>query len=150
MNDNTTSKEVEFINAIENQYDVDILKNTDGSYEVIYRNGEILNIAPINENSYYISGSKISFEIKRIDIFDRTDSANIMDSFSITSIPDSKEGDNNLTTFAAPCNQHPSESFDECFKREMDEFCDGFAGCTSLAFFPELIIPIITGHCLAC
>ena len=42
------------------------------------------------------------------------------------------------------------ESFDRCFVREADEFCDGFVGCAAIFIFPEIIVPLIASYCAGC
>lgn len=42
------------------------------------------------------------------------------------------------------------ESFDQCFVREAEEFCDGFVGCAAIFIFPEIIVPLIASYCAGC
>lgn len=42
------------------------------------------------------------------------------------------------------------ESFDQCFVREAEDFCDGLVGCVTIWIMPVTIAALIASHCAAC
>lgn len=66
-------------------------------------------------------------------------------------INSSTSSSDGYVTRDAPCSEHPSgESFDECFKSDWDDFCDGAVGCIAKFTHPGLIAGVIAAHCAAC
>lgn len=50
-----------------------------------------------------------------------------------------------------PCGQHPTgETFQNCFIREVHDFCDGAVGCLSIMVFPGYVGAVIAAHCAIC
>lgn len=129
-----------------------------GDFKFTYPDGRFLLAISSNEN-ITISGTRINNETL---VFNKLSQDEIIDSSNPDVLLKSIKKQDFISTVndvsnlkiglvARPCNQHPSnEDFDDCFKREWDEFCDGFIGCLAQATNPVLIAAVIAGHCAAC
>jgi len=58
---------------------------------------------------------------------------------------------NNPSGEFLPCGEHPgSESFDDCFARQWNDFCWDMVGCVTLATHPIAVATLIAIHCIIC
>lgn len=125
----------------------DFTKNEEGSFTFIYEDGKKLEVTPNNDETLLMTGSKISNRIFNVNKMQNLTSADEMEySFDVI-----KDFESNQGVLLRPCEQHPAgESFNQCFKREWNEFCDAFVGCVAQATNPVLIASVIAAHCAAC
>jgi hypothetical protein len=134
-----------------------------GSFKFTYPDGR--NLIVKKENDVYIAnGTRInnkSFTVslddgeesitERLKFIDNEINTTITKEEFISTVNDYSKLSNEFLLTRSPCDNHPSdESFDDCFAREFQEFCDGFLGCVALATNPVLISAVIAGHCAAC
>lgn len=49
-----------------------------------------------------------------------------------------------------PCNEHPTETYDQCIERESAQFCDGWWKCGVQAYAPLISYASISAHCAVC
>ena len=137
-----------------------VLENED--YEFTLGNGRKIIMRNIG-NQILITGSGINNESyifeqlskEQIDNLDNESEfllgSNTLKREFISSINDVSNLLPEQQAMANPCSQHPAnETFNECFKREIEAYCDGFVGCVSLALYPISISILIAAHCAAC
>ncbi len=123
----------DFIAAAESKYGAVAKLNDENSYTLSYENGKELNIKLLSGKKALISGSFINDSELEI-IFD----------------PEEIE-EPEITVVHSACSEHPkNESFNQCFKREWDDFCDGIVGCVTQAVKPIMVAALISAHCLTC
>lgn len=112
---NTLSFGQDFEKFITERYKAKVEMINKSDFNIIYSDGKVLNAKKQSDGSYKVTGSKIknnSFVISQNE--GKFDESNPASNFRINA------------TLANPCNQHPAgETFDQCFKREWDAFCDG-------------------------
>lgn len=132
---------------MKNRFGADFTKNEDGSFTFVYEDGKKLEVIPNNDGTLLMKGSKISNRIFKVNKLQNLAGTDEMEySFDII-----KDFDSNQGTLRRPCGQHPEgESFNQCFKREWNEFCDDAVGCIAQAMEPHLVAVAIAAHCVAC
>lgn len=138
VTDNDAIKD--FTLAIKMKYNAEVIMIDELNTLIKYEDNKELYIIKESEDSFLMKGSKINDKT-----FSVTLSKNQTIPYEFTEIKDG-----NTVTFN-PCSEHPKgEKFNDCFKREFSDFCDGLVGCLSLAVFPWHISAVIAAHCLAC
>lgn len=104
-----------------------------------YSNDRIINIIQDNldTNFYKIQGSLIGEAVFGIRHYNNN-------TFEFIVIHDYNDE-------FKPCKDHPtSESFDDCFAREWDDFCRDMVGCVLQSTQPVLVATLIAIHCIDC
>jgi hypothetical protein len=120
----------------------EITQTIDGSYIFVYENRNELVAIPNGENSFILKGSKLGNKIMKI--YKSNEISEIPYQLSVISNDNTILSDN-------PCSQHPkNESFDQCFKREWNAFCDDFVSCIAQITNPMPIVIAISIHCKIC
>lgn len=138
MNARNSSGDSDLVNSLRARYNIETQVNEDGSYVLHYADGTFLDVKPTSESTCIISGSKTPGLVMEIHHIEN-------DNFEF----DVKQDTNGL--LAKPCAQHPkNESFNQCFKREWSEFCDGLIGCVAQATNPLPVAAAISLHCALC
>lgn len=142
-----SKSEIDLRQALKTQYGADLIKNENGSFTFNYNDGSSLEVIPNNDGSFTMQGTKISNRIFKINKLENTElsKTNGLD-FSFVVLKDFDANPN-----AKPCSQHPKgETFNQCFKQEWSDFCDGLVGCLAQATNPHLVAAAIAAHCAAC
>jgi hypothetical protein len=133
-------------------------KEEDHLFKVKYFDGQELIVEKTNEElrQYLISGSRISNQKIGVQFESFLGSVSFNDmSFFRNDFKEelSREEFSFLVNglVKAPCSEHPDEeSLTDCFKREIDEFCDSLVSCVFLAANAKVVATIIAIHCLWC
>lgn len=157
---NDTDANKEMVELLESKYGVTTKISDNGNFQFTYPDGRILN-ATITNESVIISGTRLNkttLELQKLTKEEIDNYTNSRDNYFLNSVEkeDFISTINNVSNleiglYKRPCDEHPSnEEFDDCFKREWDEFCDGFVGCLAQATNPVLVAAVIAGHCAAC
>ncbi|WP_396188431.1 hypothetical protein [Flavobacterium sp.] len=137
---NTLSYGQDFEKFITERYKAKVEMINKSDFNIIYSDGKVLIAKKQSDGSYKVTGSKInnnSFVISQNE--GKFDESNPASNFRINA------------TMANPCGQHPAgETFNQCFKREWADFCDGFVGCVAQATNPVGVALVIAAHCVAC
>lgn len=150
-------------NILSEKYGIETINLEDGNFRFKYPDERILQVN--NEGGEVIlTGSRINNEIFKIRMADENKASSYQLEFLdensrktiskqrfISAVNSSSNIVNSGFKAAAPCDEHISnETFDECFKKEWDDFCDGMAGCVAQAVNPVFVAAVIAGHCAAC
>ncbi len=132
----------------------------DGTFIIEYTDGRILKVKEKKTEDYIeyiVSGTRTYNQTLGFLFTEDSSHLDVFDSMRIFSYDlnhyISNEGlEYIINGFQkAPCSQHPSdESFVNCFKREVDEFCNSFASCVFLAANAKLVATLIAIHCVWC
>lgn len=153
----------QIIEKLNSRLGVKTLDLGNGNFEFTYPDGRSLILANKNGN-YFINGTRINNQTilialqdnskpitERLEFTDASNGTLLGKKQFISMVNDYSKLSAGSSLVMRPCNQHPSnESFDDCFSREWDEFCDGFLGCVAQATNPVIIAAVIAGHCAAC
>lgn len=150
QNEATTNKvsakseaDIDLAEVTKKKYNADIEFNDDGSYTIIFSDGRDIKISLASNNHYLMTGTRMPGVT--IDVYHVKD-----DIFEFEVLED-LYGYFESSATAKPCAQHPKgESFNNCFKREWNEFCDGFIGCVAQATNPIKVAAVIAAHCATC
>jgi len=134
----TFNKEV-FLNIGElakQKYAVDfIIDIGHGAYRILFTNGLEMLVTPISNDKgseFLIAGSVMGERLMRIKI-DVTNDVVLPEHITFADVtPD-------YLNIQALVLRNPGETFNQCFVREWNDFCDGFLGCMALATHPVAI-----------
>ena len=148
-------KSSDYLTQILSRYNIEAIQTIENEYyEFQYPDESVLIISNVEDNHYHISGSRANDNVIGFYIEEGE-----LPSNSLVFTDQTFENQYTLPEVASlihqyrsPCGDHPSgETFDDCVKREIDEFCDGFWGCVAL-MTPNgvAIVALMAIHCLAC
>jgi hypothetical protein len=127
----------------------------DSLYKALYDDGRELTIIENSHDSYTITGSRINNE--SIDIYFSQVEDNLFDTMEYFDY--SKDSTITKDEFVflvngyvkSPCSEHEDgESLKNCFKREVDEFCNSLVSCVFLAANARVVATLIAIHCAYC
>jgi len=130
---------------VKKKYNIADIRLINEGHVVNYNDGKSLIIESLEGDKFLVTGSHLSqagivVEIDKLEGISKIITQNVNSSLL---------GYNNKIQ-DSPCNKHPEgESFKECFKREQDDFCDGFWSCLAVETQP-IISVLIAIHCELC
>lgn len=142
---------------LEKKYFIFSKRLNENDFSFQFPDGRVLN-SKLKEGKWEISGSAVnnkSFilpEFNERDFFD-FEGSNLQKFFRSNVGQDllNQLENNNLERSNQRIQKCVSgETFDQCFVREAEEFCDGFVGCAAIFIFPEIIVPLIASYCAGC
>ncbi len=131
------------------------LNENDFSFQ--FPDGRVLN-SKLKEGKWEISGSAVNNKSFILPEFNERDFSDFEGS-NLQKFFRSNVGLDLLNQLANNNLERPNqriqkcvsgETFDQCFLREAEEFCDGFVGCAAIFIFPEIIVPLIASYRAGC
>ncbi len=142
---------------LEKKYFIISKRLNENDFSFQFPDGRVLN-SKLKEGKWEISGSAVnnkSFILPKFNKKDYSDfeGSNLQKFFRSNVGLDllNQLANNNLERSNQRIQKCVSgETFDQCFVREADEFCDGFVGCAAIFIFPEIIVPLIASYCAGC
>jgi hypothetical protein len=147
---------IKMTEVLKSKYSIETFKNSENNFTFNLKDGKNLNAELIGKN-WKFSGDALGSETFSLPNFSHEF---LIESKSspFYSLFGNSEGQKFLRLISNTPNSNGArilecvggESFDTCFVREVDDFCDGAVGCIALFVFPVPISVLIAAHCAAC
>ena len=159
-NENALEKQEAFnqiAKNLEKKYFIISKRLNENDFSFQFPDGRVLN-SKLKEGKWEISGSAVNNKSFILPEFNERDFSDFEGS-NLQKFFRSNVGLDLLNQLANNNLERPNqriqkcvsgETFDQCFVREAEEFCDGFVGCAAIFIFPEIIVPLIASYCAGC